>query len=271
MPDTVSIGDFSRATHLSVKTLRYYHRVGLLEPVAVDPHSNYRRYTVQQIPTAQIIRRFRELDMPVEEVHRVLATPDVKERNELIARHLARLEAGLARTQAAVASLRNLLRPAAEPPIHHRRVEDTPAAAVTETLDVADALPWFQGALAELRATVNAQKLTVTAPAGGIFADELFTDERGQATIFLPCTGDVRRMGRVVPLTIPAIELAVIEHTGPLADIDSAYGALATYVSRHALAVDGPLREYYPVSIIDTLDESLWRTEIGWPIFNTAA
>lgn len=34
MPAALSIGDFSRATHLSIKTLRHYHRVGLLEPAA---------------------------------------------------------------------------------------------------------------------------------------------------------------------------------------------------------------------------------------------
>ena len=27
------MGDFSRAAHLSVKTLRHYHQVGLLEPI----------------------------------------------------------------------------------------------------------------------------------------------------------------------------------------------------------------------------------------------
>ena len=75
---------------------RHYHRVGLLEPTEVDPHTGYRRYTVEQIPTAQIIRRFRALDMPVEEVQAVLATPDVTRRNELIAAHLDRLEEGLA-------------------------------------------------------------------------------------------------------------------------------------------------------------------------------
>jgi DNA-binding transcriptional MerR regulator len=271
MPDTLPIGDFSRATNLSVKTLRYYHRVGLLEPVHVDPHTGYRRYTIDQIPTAQIIRRFRDLDMPIEQVQSMLATPDLAARNELIAEHLTRLEAGLVHTQAAVASLRNLLRPAAEPSIHRRRVEATPAAAISETIDVADALLWLQGALGELQAIVTAQNLKATGPAGGIFADDLFTNERGQATIFLPCAGEVRPMGRVTALVVPPIELAVIEHAGTHADIDRAYGALATYVSRHALAVDGPLREYYPVSRLDTTEESRWRTEIGWPIFNTTA
>ena len=61
-----------------------------------------------------------------------------------------------------------------------------------------------------------------------------------------------------------------IVHAGPHTGIDRAYGALAAYVTRHALAVDGPIREYYLVGPTDTPDESAWRTEIGWPIFETA-
>jgi DNA-binding transcriptional MerR regulator len=63
-------------------TLRYYHRVGLLEPADVDPDTGYRGYDTDQIPAAQIIRGFRNLDMPVEEVKQVLAAPDIQTRNE---------------------------------------------------------------------------------------------------------------------------------------------------------------------------------------------
>jgi effector-binding domain-containing protein len=77
-------------------------------------------------------------------------------------------------------------------------------------------------------------------------------------------------MGRVTGLEVPAAELAVIEHAGPPADVDRAYGTLAAYVARHALAVEGPIREYYLVGQHETADTSQWRTEIGWPIFQTA-
>jgi effector-binding domain-containing protein len=76
-------------------------------------------------------------------------------------------------------------------------------------------------------------------------------------------------MGRVIPVTIPAAELATTVHSGPHDGIDRAYGALATYVTQHALAVDGPIREYYLVGRHDTADQAAWRTEIGWPIFAT--
>ena len=70
----LAIGDFSRITHLSIRTLRHYHEVGLLEPAAIDPSSGYRHYTLDQVPIAQVIRRFRDLDMPVDRVREVLAS-----------------------------------------------------------------------------------------------------------------------------------------------------------------------------------------------------
>jgi DNA-binding transcriptional MerR regulator len=266
----LAIGDFSRATHLSVKTLRHYHEVGLLEPADIDPDTGYRRYAPAQIGTAQVIRRFRDLNMRIDDIHAVLNAPDVPTRNQLIADHLARLEASLTRTQDVVSSLRDLLEgPPAPPPIHHRYLPATPAAAITETVDSADALVWYRGALGELAATLAAQCLDPAGAAGGIFADELFTENRGEATIFAPCASPVRPMGRVAPLLIAPVELAVIVHAGPHTGIDRAYGALGAYVAQHALAVDGPIREHYLVGPTDTNDEVLWRTEIGWPIFQT--
>src|SRR5579862_4365685 len=105
MATTFTIGDFSRATRLTIKTLRHYHRVGLLEPSTVDSKTGYRRYSADQISVAQIIRRFRELDLPLSDIRNILRAPDIGQRNELIANHLSRLEAQLSRTRVAVSSL----------------------------------------------------------------------------------------------------------------------------------------------------------------------
>jgi DNA-binding transcriptional MerR regulator len=181
----LTVGDFSRATHLSIKTLRHYHQVGLLEPVTVNPDTGYRYYSAGQIPTAQVIRRLRDLEMPVADVKAVLAAPDAPARNALIAAHLDRLEAELAQTRTAVESLRNLLQPPDGPiAIEHRSVPATAAAAIGAVVDRADVLAWLQGALGELRATVRAQGMHATGPSGGVFASELFQQDRGQATVF---------------------------------------------------------------------------------------
>ena len=270
MSCSLAIGDFSRATHLTVKTLRHYHETGLLEPAQIDPQTGYRRYTTGQIPVAQIIKRFRDLDMPLNDIRAVLSAPDVQARNELIAAHLKRLETDLTRTQTAVASLRNLLEhPARAVDIGRRKADEVTAAAISEVVQVKDALSWYLGALGELHAALSAQRISPTGPAGGIFSNALFSQARGEATVFLPCDARVRAIGRVASRIVPAVELATLVHKGAYANIDLAYGSLATYVTRHALAIEGPLREYYLVGPQDTSDASAWRTEIGWPIFQT--
>jgi DNA-binding transcriptional MerR regulator len=267
----LSIGDFSRATHMTVKTLRHYHERGVLEPAAVDPQTGYRRYATGQIPAAQVVRRLRDLGMPLEEIRAVMAASDVSTRNRHIGAHLQRLEEELGRTQRAVAALRDLLSPpvSEDSPIELRGVGPVRAAAITATVAAQDVEGWFQGALGELFATVEGQGLQEVGPAGGVYADELFTLHRGRATVFVPCDGPVRPVGRVEPLLVPSAELAVIEHRGPPSEVDRAYGVLAAYVARHALAVDGPMREYYLLGRRHTPDSRLWRTEVCWPVFRT--
>jgi effector-binding domain-containing protein len=116
-----------------------------------------------------------------------------------------------------------------------------------------------------------AQNVPATGCAGGVYANELFTLRRGEATMFGPCDEETRLTGRVRSGTIPAAELAAIEHRGSPAEIDRAYGKLAAHVARHALIVDGPLREYYVVGQRDSSDRESWCTEVCWPVFHTGS
>jgi DNA-binding transcriptional MerR regulator len=262
----LSIGDFSRMTQLSVKTLRHYHEVGLLEPDRVDPATGYRHYAPEQVPTAQVVRRLRELGMPIADVRAVLASAPA-DRNALISGHLERLQNQLAATRSAVETLRAILeRPVAASRIEHRSVAATPAAAIAATVERDDLLPWWQGAVGELQATVAAEKLlTPTGVPAALFGFDIFARDRGAATVFIPVHGGVRPVGRVRPATIPAAELAVIRHHGPH---DSALGEYAT---RHEISVEGPLREYYDRFSWDTDDSAQWVTALCWPVFRADA
>ena len=266
-PDRVlAIGEFSRLTHLSVRTLRRYHDAGLLEPATVDDATGYRYYGADQIPTAQVIHRLRELDVPLPDVQRILRSPDPGARAALVAEHLRRLEQELDRTRAAVTSLRRLLRPAPAPlDVELRAVPATTVAAVEDDVALDEVLAWYAGAMAELDAVVG----DGTGVPGGLYDDALFTDGRGHLLVYRPVDAAPHR-GRVHPVTLPAVELAVTTHVGGHDDIDVTYGELGSWVVANALAVAGPVRETYLVGPRDTEDPSAWRTEIGWPVFRVA-
>ena len=76
MGNLLTIGEFSRATRLSVKALRFYDEKGVLRPVWVDEATGYRHYSAGQFVEALRIRRLRELDVPLEEIRAFLGARD---------------------------------------------------------------------------------------------------------------------------------------------------------------------------------------------------
>lgn len=264
----LAIGEFSRVTHLSIRTLRRYHEVGLLEPELVDASSGYRYYTADQIPTAQVIHRLRELEIPLADVRRILRSPDPGQRAALVAEHLGRLESELARTRVAVSSLRRLLAPEPAPLQVELRAEPAvTVAGVEDDVSADDVVAWFAGAMAELDAALG--PTAGAEPAGGLYDNGLFEHGRGHLLLYRPSAEPPSR-GRVHPVRLPAVELAVTTHEGEHDGIDVTYGQLGSWVVANALTVAGPVRERYLVGPRDTDDSTAWRTEIGWPVFRVA-
>jgi DNA-binding transcriptional MerR regulator len=71
-----SIGEFSRATGLTIKTLRFYHEKGILVPACTDPQSGYRYYGEHQLDRARVISQLRSLEFSLEQIAEILATCD---------------------------------------------------------------------------------------------------------------------------------------------------------------------------------------------------
>jgi DNA-binding transcriptional MerR regulator len=262
----LTIGEFSKMTYLSVKALRHYHDVGLLEPVDIDSATGYRRYSTGQVSTAQAIRRFRELDMPLEQVRAVLEAPDVTSRNEAILTHLRHMQHQLERTQTTVASLQTLLEDVQRTStVTRRSIGPTSTLAITETVGFDDTGDWCGSALEELHDTLGRAALTSVGPDGALYFSDFFELGLGKVTAFVPIAGEPAPTGRTERLDLPATDVAVLVHEGPFADLDRTYGALGTHVALQRIGLDGPIREHYLVAG-DDIDPADHRTEVCWPV-----
>ncbi|MBS2553587.1 MerR family transcriptional regulator [Catenulispora sp. NL8] len=277
----LSIGEFSRLTHVSVKALRHYHDVDLLPPARIDPDSGYRFYATAQAPTAQLIRRFRDLGMPLDQVKLVLAATDPAARDELIADHLRSMERQLEQTQTAVSSLRRLLEgggpPALDVTFHSPTA--TPALTVTARLAWNDVFRWLPDTLTDLRRRLGADAGLRGGPDGAFYSAELFESHIGEVTAFIPLTADAgltgaaRRTGPTGPAgeTLPEGPMAVAVHNGPLRELDRTYAALGSFVAEQSLGshTRTAIRENYLVGMFDTKDEHSLVTEVCWPVLST--
>jgi DNA-binding transcriptional MerR regulator/effector-binding domain-containing protein len=262
----LTIGAFSRLTHLSVKTLRYYHEIGLLEPAVVDPETGYRYYRPGQAQSAHLVRRFRDLGLPVADVKAVLAADGTSARDAILASHLDRMRDQLRQTEAAVDSLRRMLEGGPEVIIEERLLQGGPTISVAAGVHRSEVANWWWDAMTGLRANATAAGLETTGPVGGIFADELFTDDEGRARVYLPVRESPVLDGTGQRWELPTARFAVALHAGPHSDVDRTYAALGTWAAAHGRDSAGAVRERYLNDPLQTPDMSQWRTEICWPL-----
>ena len=266
MDGLLSIGDFSRMTFLTVKALRHYHDVGLLEPARIDPHSGYRLYRAEQVAQARLIRRLRDLDLPVDDVRTVLSAPDEESRNAVIVAHLDRMSRQLRETQDTVDSLRRMLSGDAEElEVVTRDEPATLALAIRGEVDGDSVVTWWMEAFAELHRLLRTSGVGRTGPDGADFPTEFFTESRAEVVAFVPVASAPALAGRVELVERPAGRYAVATYDGPMVDLDGAYSAVGRTVTEQALAADGPVVErYLPNGDEDDLIDHT--TEVCWPV-----
>ncbi|MGW1341206.1 MerR family transcriptional regulator [Kribbella sp. NPDC002412] len=265
MTATVTVGEFSRLTHLSVKTLHHYHEIGLLAPASVDSSSGYRRYDTAQVDTALLIRRLRELRMPLPEVRQLVETSNDSDREETLRGHLGRMEQELAHTREVVTSLREMLTPG-QPAldVEYRFIPAFRAYGVRDQVERELIGPWCERTFRRLGEVGIARGIFATS--GATYSDEFFTEDTGEVVAFLPVAPDQEPADGVELVDLPGGFFAIAVHTGPLTDFDRTYGALGSHVAEHCEVAPGPIRELYVVSPGDVDDPAAWRTEICWPI-----
>jgi DNA-binding transcriptional MerR regulator len=275
MPDEplLRIGAFSQASWLSVKALRSYHEMGLLVPAVVDPQTGYRSYTVAQLTDATVIRRLRELDVPLESIRQVVDGRDPEITRKVLTEHGEILHERLAVLKRAVDGLLSAVEsPGLHTPVHLRR---EPARTVL-ALDGAtgDGAEGFESFLdrveALLRDTARSSGAVVDGAFGGAYA---CLDEDGpqDVTAFLPVTSPVllapaMRSAGVRVDELPATSVAVFAHAGSYDSLDESYRTLGAWVAANARPADLPVREVYLVSRAATDDPDDLRTEICWPV-----
>jgi DNA-binding transcriptional MerR regulator len=164
--ELIAIGEFSAMSLLSVKMLRYYHEVGLLEPAHVDPTTGYRYYDPDQARVARSILELRHLGMPLGEIRVLLVATDAAEARDVLARHRQRLAGQLIDAERRLALIEELV-----------VEDDTMREDITEVdlprLRVATArvegpqamtAPLVTAAFAELHARLQHQRVELTGP-----------------------------------------------------------------------------------------------------------
>ena len=86
----MTVNEVSKLTGVSIRTLQYYDKIGLLHP-AQYTEAGYRLYDDAALETLQQILLFRELEFPLKEIKEIIGSPDF-DRNKALGQQLELLK-----------------------------------------------------------------------------------------------------------------------------------------------------------------------------------
>src|SRR6187402_656296 len=79
-----TVGDVSRMTRISVRTLHHYDEIGIVR-ASSRTDAGYRLYTPGDLERLQQVLFYRALGVPLAEIGRLLSDPDLDRRRVLVA------------------------------------------------------------------------------------------------------------------------------------------------------------------------------------------
>lgn len=244
----IPIGRFSRMTRLSVKALRLYDDIGLLEPAHVDPSSGYRYYVLGQANRAEAVRILRSVDMPLDEIRTILDSddPDVA-RTQLVV-HRERLAGRLEEQERRLAYLETLIerRDGIMPyDIEIATVEPQPIAATTVTTNLRQVGQDIGTGFGTLMAGMGRAGVT---PAGMpliIYHTVIDEENDGDIELCVPVGAGFDGDATVYSRELEGATMATTIHHGPYEEISAAYHTLTGWIVEHGHEIVGPPRETY--------------------------
>lgn len=75
--ELLSIGQMARLHGVSEKTLRLYHRLGILVPCRIQEDTGYRYYDMNQSPQLDLIQELKSIGLSLGQIRSVLHNPDI--------------------------------------------------------------------------------------------------------------------------------------------------------------------------------------------------
>jgi effector-binding domain-containing protein len=245
----IRIGDFSKLSRISVKTLRYYDEVGLLQPVQVDPFTGYRLYEYSQLSDLNRILALKDLGFSLEEIGHLLDDGLSVEQmrgmlklRETEARHRVQEEAE--RLERIRTRLKQIEREneMSKYEVVIKKVDEIRMASVRDVVP----LPSEQGGLwGELGEYLEANHVRPNGACFTLYHDDEFKEHDWDLEVCEPIEGNLGESARVKVQTLPVANMACTIHNGGFVTISEAYNAIGKWITDNGYRIMGPCREVY--------------------------
>lgn len=237
------IGEFSKITKLSVKTLRYYDNEKILTPSFRNEENGYRYYNEEDFKKAEMIMLLRELDFSISEVKDVISLSDgeddlsyiFEEKKAMVKKKIAQQEE-LLKKLSFYTNMNPMEKDSRDYKIETKSISEVTVASIRYKGKYSDVGNYIKTIYKEIKGS----------SIGASFNCYYDSDYKEAADIEI-CV-PVKKLiesPNIVCKRLPSIKCISIIHNGPYEEINKAYKAIFDYINKNNIISLLPSREIY--------------------------
>ncbi len=265
------IGDFARLNRVSIKTLRHYDSLGLLQPEKIDAFTGYRYYSAGQMPRLNKILALKDICFSLEEIALILDKDMTSEQIHTLLelKHLELVEK-IRSDQERLSRVKNLMEICKQEAFYMNYDIVLKEIEPLQVASIRDFIPEYsqQGHLwKELGQYLEKYNVKVLPGCMVIYHDGEHTDGKIDAEIIEPISGGFPESDRIKCRVLEGVkEMATLVHKGSYQTLHMAYAAISKWIEDNSYEIVQPPREIYLKGEWATGDPNEFITEVQFPV-----
>lgn len=249
----LTIGEFSRLTFVPAKTLRYYDRIGLFKPMKIDKFTQYRYYSVEQLPRLYRILALKALGLSLEQISHLLEEDvSTEQMRGMLVLKRSELNQQMAEVQqrlAYVESKIQQLEAEGNMPKYDVILKNVEATRVVLARGIAPEFKTLGYTISNLFTEASdylrQHGVRVTGHGITLYYDEEFRETQIQVGAAFQIDDDLNIPDSqdVVVTTLAAHTMASVVHHGAFTTLENAYNAVIEWIENNQYQIIGVSRE----------------------------
>lgn len=268
----LKIGEFSKLSRVSIRSLRRYDDAGLLVPASIDPFTGYRYYSERQLPSASRIRALRDMGFSLAAVREVLECyddPGALEKYLLLQRSSAweEMEEARRRLRLLDTALERLRKDKTmvKYDVTVKTLPERHVASVRQIIPSYDREGDLWNLYCQETARMNIQDGD-PALCTAVYHDGEFKERDVDVEIWKDVVGDYPDTEHVKFKTVSEVQAACVTFQGSYDQFGAVNEAVAAWVEDNGWMFDGVFFNIYHVSPQDTRNPDEFVTEVCYPV-----
>ncbi|TCJ78005.1 UNVERIFIED_ORG: MerR family transcriptional regulator [Bacillus cereus] len=265
------IGDFSKLSSISIRMLRHYDKVELLQPVKINEQSRYRYYSAAQLKKVNQIQMLKDMGFNIATIKEIVASDNMEVIKSQFKNRSAQIKVEMDDLQKQLRLLEDSMKTMREDVVemtYHVSIKEIPERNVASVRKIIPSYNREGDLWGTLMQEIQMKSISIAHPSYSIavFHDREYKENDVDVEIQLSILGKHENTKDVTFKKIESTNVASITVNGSYEQMTAVNEAAAKWIETEGYEIAGPMYNIYHVSPAMESDPNKWVTEVCYPV-----